>query len=96
MVDFWELLYTIIAGSFQKFVVFSWFSSEQPNIYPQKDYSDLVPHPPAAIQKLPNNIIASFNSEVCSVIDSNNNKKSGQYGKYTPEQKAVIGKSKVL
>ena len=37
--------------------------------------------------------IASSNSEVCSTIDSNNSKKRGQYRKYTPEQKAMIGKS---
>ena len=37
-------------------------------------------------------LIASSNSEVWSAIDSNNSKKRGQYGKYTPEQKAMIGK----
>ena len=42
-------------------------------------------------EKLPINIDCNFNSEVRSAIDSNNNKKSGQYGKYTPEQKAMIG-----
>ena len=36
--------------------------------------------------------IASSNSEVHSAIDSNNNKRRGQYGKCTPEQKAMIGK----
>ena len=40
----------------------------------------------------PSTSIASSNSEVHSAIDSNNSKKRGQYGKYTPEQKAVIGK----
>ena len=40
-------------------------------------------------EKLPINI---FNSEVRSAIDSSNSKKRGQYGKYTPEQKAMIGK----
>ena len=32
------------------------------------------------------------NSEVRSVIESQNNKKRGQYAKYTPEQKSMIGK----
>ena len=40
----------------------------------------------------PSTSIASSNSEVRSAIDSNNSKKRGQYGKYTPEQKAMIGK----
>ena len=35
----------------------------------------------------PSTSIASSNSEVRSAIDSNNSKKRGQYGKYTPEQK---------
>ena len=41
-------------------------------------------------EKLP---FASSNSEVCSAIESNNSKKRGQYGKYTPEQKAMVGKT---
>ena len=36
--------------------------------------------------------IASSNSEVRSTTESNNSKKRGQYGKYTPEQKDMIGK----
>ena len=40
----------------------------------------------------PSTSIASSNSEVRSAIDSNNSKKRGQYRKYTPEQKAMIGK----
>ena len=40
----------------------------------------------------PSTSIASSNSEVCSSTESNNSKKRGQHGKYTPEQKAMIGK----
>ena len=40
----------------------------------------------------PTTSIASSNTEVRSAIDSNNSKKRGQYGRYTPEQKAMIGK----
>ena len=43
-------------------------------------------------EKLPVNIIKSSNSEGHYAIASNN-KKRGQYGKYTPEQKAMIGKT---
>ena len=40
----------------------------------------------------PSTSIASSNSEVRSATESNNSKKRGQYGKYTPEQKDMIGK----
>ena len=45
------------------------------------------PHGPLA-QSVP----SIANSEVRSVIESQNNKKRGQYAKYTPEQKSMIGK----
>ena len=44
------------------------------------------------MRSFPSTLIASSNSEVCSATESNNSKKRGQYGKYTPEQKAMIGK----
>ena len=44
------------------------------------------------MRSCPTTPIASFNSEVCSAIESNHSKKRGQYGKYTPEQNAMIGK----
>ena len=40
----------------------------------------------------PSTSIASSNSEVRSTTESNNSKRSCQYGKYTPEQKDMIGK----
>ena len=49
------------------------------------------PHGPLA-QSVPSTSIAAANSEVRSVIESQNNKKRGQYAKYTPEQKSMIGK----
>ena len=52
------------------------------------------PHGPSA-QSVPSTSIAAANSEVRSVIESENNKKRGQYAKYTPEQKAMIGKRAV-
>ena len=69
---------------------------------------DLVPHPPVSsapsmalfwyfkrkeiARSCPSRSSTSSNPEVCSAISSNNSKKRGQYGKYTPEQKAMIGK----
>ena len=44
------------------------------------------------MRSCPSTSIASSNSEVRSAIDSNNSKQRGQYGKYTPGQKAMIGK----
>ena len=44
------------------------------------------------VKTCPSTSIASSNSEVRSGTESNNSKKRGQYGKYTPEQKAMIGK----
>ena len=44
------------------------------------------------VRSCPSTAITSSNSEVCSTIDSNNSKKRSQYGKYTIEQKAMIGK----
>ena len=49
------------------------------------------PHGPLA-QSVPSTSIEAANSEVRSVIESQNNKKRGQYAKYTPEQKSMIGK----
>ena len=44
-------------------------------------------------QKLPINFDHIFQfSKVRSAIESNNSKKRGQYGKYTPEQNVMIGK----
>ena len=43
-------------------------------------------------QSVRSTLIAAANSEVHSVIESQNNKKRGQYPKYTPEQKSMIGK----
>ena len=45
-------------------------------------------------EKLPININCIFQLRISLrySIDSNNSKKRGQYGKYTPEQKAMIGK----
>ena len=37
-------------------------------------------------------LMASSNSEVRSTTESNNSKKRGQHGKYTPAQKAIIVK----
>ena len=48
------------------------------------------PHGPLA-QSVPSTSIEAVNSEVRSVIESHNNKKRGQYGKYTQQQKAMIG-----
>ena len=48
------------------------------------------PHGPLS-QSVPSTSIAAANSEVRSVI-VRNNKKRGQYPKYTPEQKSMIGK----
>ena len=50
-----------------------------------------LPNPHLA-QSVPSTSIAAANSEVCSVIESQNNKKRGQYAKYTPEQKTMIRK----
>ena len=49
------------------------------------------PHGPLA-QSVPSTVIAAANSEVRSTIEAKNSKKRGQYGKYTPEQKAMVGK----
>ena len=49
------------------------------------------PYGPLA-QSVPSTSIAAANSEVLSVIESKNNKKRGQYAKYTPEQKSMIRK----
>ena len=45
------------------------------------------PHGPLA-QSVPSTAIAAANSEVRSTIEAKNSKKKGQYGKYTPEQRA--------
>ena len=52
----------------------------------------LDPHGPLA-QSVPSTSIAAANLEVYSVVESQKNKKRGQYAKYTPEQKSMIGKS---
>ena len=44
------------------------------------------------MRSCPSTLIASSNSEVHSAIDSSNSKRRGQYGKYTLEQKAIVGK----
>ena len=43
-------------------------------------------------ENLPINIDCIFKLKVRSATESNNSKKRGHYGKYTPEQKAMIGK----
>ena len=64
-------------------VLFPYFKREKNNL------SD--PHGVLA-QSVPSTSIATANSEVRSVIESQNNKKRGRYAMYTPEQTSMIGK----
>ena len=60
--------------------------------YFKKEKDNLPDSHGSLAQSVPSTSIAAANSEVRSVIVSHNSKKRGHYEKYTPEQKAMIGK----
>ena len=52
-----------------------------------------LPDPSGPLTKsVPSTSIAAANLNVRSIIESQNRQKRGNYGKFTPEQKAMIGK----
>ena len=63
------------------------------SLYRYFEKKDVLPNPKSSLSKvIPSSSIAAANNEVRPLMEQGTKRKRGPYSKFSPEQKAVIGK----